>query len=129
MARVGVMISGCGYLDGAEIQESVFTLLALSKRGHEIVPIAPDMPQSGVTDHRSGMAVDGAVLDSSAWKSSWWRSVRMSAPAARSIAASSADRSGARRTRWGRTSSRTKSRSSESAGRSGGGAEAVPARI
>ncbi len=61
MARVGVMISGCGYLDGAEIQESVFTLLALSKRGHEIVPIAPEMPQLGVTDHRSGNAVEGAT--------------------------------------------------------------------
>jgi len=60
MARVGVMISGCGYLDGAEIQESVFTLLALSKRGHEIVPIAPETAQSGVTDHRSGEAVKGA---------------------------------------------------------------------
>jgi enhancing lycopene biosynthesis protein 2 len=59
MARVGVMISGCGYLDGAEIQESVFTLLALSKRGHEIVPIAPELPQSGVIDHRNGKAVEG----------------------------------------------------------------------
>ncbi len=53
MARVGVMISGCGFQDGAEIQESVFTLLALSKRGHEIVPIAPDMPQHHVTNHKS----------------------------------------------------------------------------
>jgi enhancing lycopene biosynthesis protein 2 len=53
MAKVGVMISGCGFQDGAEIQESVFTLLALSKRGHEVVPIAPDMPQHHVTNHKS----------------------------------------------------------------------------
>ncbi len=61
MARIGVMISGCGFQDGAEIQESVFTLLALSKRGHEIVPIAPDMPQHHVTNHKSMQKVDGAT--------------------------------------------------------------------
>ena len=59
MSRVGVLISGCGYLDGAEIHESVFTLLALSKLGHEIVPIAPDIAQRGVTDHGSGNASAG----------------------------------------------------------------------
>ncbi len=53
MAKVGVMISGCGFQDGAEIQETVFTLLALSKRGHEVVPIAPDVPQHHVTNHKS----------------------------------------------------------------------------
>ncbi len=60
MARVGVMISGCGFLDGAEIHESVFTLLALSKRGHEIVPIAPDMPQAKVVDHKTARPAEGA---------------------------------------------------------------------
>ena len=30
---VGVILSGCGYLDGAEIQESVCTLLALDRAG------------------------------------------------------------------------------------------------
>ncbi len=61
MARVGVMISGCGFLDGAEIHESVFTLLALSRRGHEIVPIAPDMPQRKVVDHRTMLPMEGTV--------------------------------------------------------------------
>jgi enhancing lycopene biosynthesis protein 2 len=61
MARVGVLISGCGFLDGAEIQESVFTLAALSRRGHEVVALAPAMEQRGVVDHRSGNQVEGAV--------------------------------------------------------------------
>lgn len=60
MARIGVMISGCGFMDGAEIHESVFTLLALSQRGHEIVPIAPDMPQSKVVNHKTMLPADGA---------------------------------------------------------------------
>ena len=31
MSRVAVVLSGCGYLDGAEIHESVVTLLALDR--------------------------------------------------------------------------------------------------
>lgn len=31
--RVAVLLSGCGYLDGAEIRESVFTLTALDRAG------------------------------------------------------------------------------------------------
>ena len=33
MARVGVILSGCGFQDGAEIHESVLTLLALDRAG------------------------------------------------------------------------------------------------
>jgi enhancing lycopene biosynthesis protein 2 len=43
MARVGVCLSGCGFLDGAEIHESVLTLLALDQAGAEIVCCAPDI--------------------------------------------------------------------------------------
>ena len=32
MKKIGVLLAGCGYLDGAEINESVFTLLALSNK-------------------------------------------------------------------------------------------------
>ena len=39
--RVGVLLAGCGWLDGAEIQEAVCTLLALSQRGAETICIAP----------------------------------------------------------------------------------------
>lgn len=40
--KVGVLLSGCGYLDGAEIHESVCTLLALDEAGAEAICIATD---------------------------------------------------------------------------------------
>ena len=54
--RVGVVLSGCGFLDGAEIHEAVFTLLVLDQHKAEIVCCAPDVPQAAVVDHRSGKA-------------------------------------------------------------------------
>jgi enhancing lycopene biosynthesis protein 2 len=59
MRRVAVILSGCGYLDGAEIHESVITLLALDRAGAEVECLAPDKPQLDVVDHRSGEAVAG----------------------------------------------------------------------
>ena len=53
MAKVGVVLSGCGFKDGAEIHESVATLLALAKRGAEVVCMAPDVDLE-VVDHRTG---------------------------------------------------------------------------
>lgn len=41
--KVGVLLSGCGVFDGAEIHEAVLTLLALDRAGAEIVCMAPDM--------------------------------------------------------------------------------------
>lgn len=54
MARVGVVLSGCGFQDGAEIHESVLTLLALDRAGAEIACFAPDVLQAKVVDHRTG---------------------------------------------------------------------------
>jgi len=51
MPKVGVLLSGCGFLDGAEIHEAVFTLLALDQQRAEVVCCAPDMPQAAVVDH------------------------------------------------------------------------------
>ena len=51
--RVGVVLAGCGFLDGAEIQEATLTLLALDQRGAEIVAMAPDIPQMHVVDHQA----------------------------------------------------------------------------
>lgn len=42
MARIGVVLSGCGVFDGAEIHESVLTLLALDQAGVEVACFAPD---------------------------------------------------------------------------------------
>lgn len=50
-ARVGVILSGCGYLDGTEIHEAVSILIALDRRGAEIVCMAPDVEQAGVVNH------------------------------------------------------------------------------
>lgn len=52
--RVGVVLSGCGFKDGAEIHESVLTLLALDRAGAEVRCFAPDVPQAQVVDHLTG---------------------------------------------------------------------------
>ena len=52
--QVGVILSGCGFKDGAEIHESVLTLLALDRAGAEAVCFAPDVPQAQVVDHVTG---------------------------------------------------------------------------
>jgi len=54
MKKVGVVLSGCGVYDGAEIHESVLTLLALAKQGAEAVCFAPDINQVDVINHLSG---------------------------------------------------------------------------
>jgi enhancing lycopene biosynthesis protein 2 len=52
--KVGVVISGCGVYDGAEIHECVLTLLALDRAGAEAVCFAPDMEQMHVVNHLTG---------------------------------------------------------------------------
>ena len=52
--KIGVVLSGCGFQDGAEIHESVLTLLSIQKNGAEYVCFAPDIPQHHVTNHISG---------------------------------------------------------------------------
>ncbi len=56
MARVGVMLAGCGVYDGAEIHEAVLTLLALDEHGADIVCLAPDVEQMHVVNHLTGDA-------------------------------------------------------------------------
>jgi enhancing lycopene biosynthesis protein 2 len=51
MAKVGVLLSGCGVFDGSEIHEAVLTLLALDRAGAEIVCMAPNMDQVHVINH------------------------------------------------------------------------------
>jgi enhancing lycopene biosynthesis protein 2 len=52
--KVAVVLSGCGFLDGAEIHESVLCLLALSQGNHEFFCFAPDMEQVKVVNHKTG---------------------------------------------------------------------------
>lgn len=49
--KVAVILSGCGHLDGAEIRESVMSLLALSQRGADVTIFAPDQDQHHVINH------------------------------------------------------------------------------
>ena len=51
MKKIGVLLSGCGFLDGSEIHEAVLTLLALDKAGAEAVCLAPDILQHDVINH------------------------------------------------------------------------------
>jgi enhancing lycopene biosynthesis protein 2 len=51
MARIGVVLSGCGYLDGAEIYESTLTLFFLDQAGAEVTIMAPDIDQHHVINH------------------------------------------------------------------------------
>lgn len=52
--KVAVVLSGCGFLDGAEITEAVSVLVHLSRRGAAVSCFAPDKPQLHVVDHATG---------------------------------------------------------------------------
>lgn len=52
--RIGVLLSGCGVMDGSEIHETVCVLLGIAHAGGEAICIAPDKPQMHVVDHRAG---------------------------------------------------------------------------
>lgn len=68
MAKVGVILAGCGVYDGSEIHEAVVTLLALDRAGAEVLIMAPDVEQ-GVVNHLTGEPVENVtrnVLEESA---------------------------------------------------------------
>ena len=54
MKKAGVLLAGCGVYDGAEVSESVLTLLALEKAGVQAVCMAPDKDQYHVINHLTG---------------------------------------------------------------------------
>jgi enhancing lycopene biosynthesis protein 2 len=58
--RVGVILSGNGFLDGSEIQEATLTLLFLDRRGAKVVAMAPDVQQMHVVDHVKGEPAGGS---------------------------------------------------------------------
>ena len=51
MKKFAIIISGCGNLDGAEIHETLMTMLAIDKRGYEYEMFAPDIEQYHVINH------------------------------------------------------------------------------
>ena len=58
MKKIGVILSGCGVYDGAEIHEAVLTLLYLELAGAQAVCFAPDIDQHHVINHLTGNVVD-----------------------------------------------------------------------
>jgi len=55
--KIGVLLSGNGVYDGAEIQEAVLTLLAIDEMGWEAHCISIDRPQHHVVNHITGEAM------------------------------------------------------------------------
>lgn len=56
--KIGVLLSGCGVFDGAEIHEATLALLAIAENGGEAVCFAPDKDQLHVINHMTGDEMD-----------------------------------------------------------------------
>ncbi|TMP31589.1 isoprenoid biosynthesis protein ElbB [Pseudoalteromonas rubra] len=58
MKQVAIILSGCGVFDGAEIHESVLTMLHLERLGASYQCFAPDVQQHHVINHLTGEEQD-----------------------------------------------------------------------
>lgn len=56
--KIGVLLTGCGVFDGAEIHESTLTLYFLDREEAEIICMAPDVDQLHVINHQTSQEVD-----------------------------------------------------------------------
>lgn len=61
MKNIAVILSGCGVFDGAEIHESVLTMLEIKKQGASYQCFAPDIPQFHVVNHLTGDVSENEV--------------------------------------------------------------------
>ena len=61
--KIAVLLSGSGVFDGAEIHESVLTLLALDEAGAEVTMCAPSGSQLHVVNHLTGEVSEGEQRD------------------------------------------------------------------
>jgi enhancing lycopene biosynthesis protein 2 len=52
--KIGVLLSGCGVMDGSEIHEATLTLFFLDRQGADIVCMAPNKNQVDVMNHAAG---------------------------------------------------------------------------
>ena len=59
MAKVAVVLAGCGVYDGAEINEAVLTLLSLEQNGASYQCLAPNIEQMHVINHLTGEPNEG----------------------------------------------------------------------
>jgi enhancing lycopene biosynthesis protein 2 len=56
--KIAIILSGCGVYDGAEIHESVLTMLAVLEIGGQYKCFAPDITQYHVINHLNGEVID-----------------------------------------------------------------------
>ena len=56
--KFGILLSGCGVYDGAEIQEATMAMLAITEAGHDYICIAVDKNQHHVINHLTGAEMD-----------------------------------------------------------------------
>jgi enhancing lycopene biosynthesis protein 2 len=54
MKKVGILLSGNGVYDGSEIQETVFSLLAVHENDGDVLFMAPNVDQMHVVNHLTG---------------------------------------------------------------------------
>jgi enhancing lycopene biosynthesis protein 2 len=59
MSKVAVVLAGCGFYDGAEINEAVLSLLCLEQQGASYECFAPDIQQMHVINHLTGEPAEG----------------------------------------------------------------------
>lgn len=52
--KIGILLSGCGVYDGAEIQESILAMLAIEEIGGTVIPISVNKNQHHVINHLTG---------------------------------------------------------------------------
>ncbi len=52
--KFGILLSGCGVYDGAEIQEAVLSMLAVKEAGHDYQCISVNKNQHHVVNHNTG---------------------------------------------------------------------------
>ena len=57
--RLGILLSGCGALDGTDPHEAVLLMLAAEEAGFEVVPLAMTGPQMHVVDHTTAQEIEG----------------------------------------------------------------------
>ncbi|MDX1453375.1 MAG: isoprenoid biosynthesis glyoxalase ElbB [Oleiphilaceae bacterium] len=54
MKKIGLVLSGCGVFDGAEIHESVICMMEILRQGASYECFAPNQPQHHVINHLNG---------------------------------------------------------------------------
>jgi enhancing lycopene biosynthesis protein 2 len=52
--KIGILLSGCGVYDGAEVQEAVLAMLAVTEAGHDYQCISINKNQHHVINHLTG---------------------------------------------------------------------------